>query len=97
MIGKQTAEIVKYYNNILFLGGYGSTLLNTMRCGTQDIEFPLILGRDFTGTIVQKGLGIKNADLKIGSKVWGVVPVHQHGCHAEYVSVNQSCVGVCFM
>lgn len=66
-------------------------MLNTLRCGTQDIEFPLVLGRDFTGTIVQKGLG---ANLKVGSKIWGVSPVHKNGCHAEYVVVDESCVGL---
>ena len=62
-------------------------------CG-EGTEFPLILGRDFTGTVVQKGMGVNNSNLKVGSKIWGVVPVHQQGCHAEYVIVDESCVRI---
>lgn len=75
-----------------FPDGYGSTLLNTMRCESSDIEFPIILGRDFVGTVVHKGLDIKNADYKIGDKIWGVVPVHQQGCHCEYLTIDKSYV-----
>lgn len=60
-----------------------------MRCNSSDIEFPLTLGRDFVGTVVHKGLGIKQSDLKIGDKIWGVVPVHLQGCHAEYVCIDK--------
>lgn len=63
-----------------------------MRCESSGIEFPLILGRDFVGTVVHKGLDINNADYKIGDKVWGVVPVHQQGCHCEFVTIDKSCV-----
>lgn len=69
--------------------GYGSTLLNTMRCDSSDIEFPLTLGRDFVGTVVHKGLDVKNSDYKVGEKVWGVVPVHRDGCHCEYVAIDK--------
>lgn len=31
-------------------------------------------------------------DIQIGDKVWGVVPPHKSGCHAEYVVVDESCV-----
>ena len=55
-----------------------------------DIEFPLILGRDFAGTVVSKGHGVDR--LRVGDEVWGVVPVEQQGCHAEYVMVNNSLV-----
>jgi reticulon-4-interacting protein 1, mitochondrial len=70
------------------IGGYGAGLLNKMR--SQEIEFPLTLGRDFTGIVVNKGCNIN--DLKLGDKVFGVVPVHRQGCHAEYVSVERSYV-----
>lgn len=63
-----------------------------MRCKSSDIEFPLILGRDFVGTVVHKGLEITNSDYKIGDKVWGVVPVHHQGCHCEYVTIDKSYV-----
>ena len=58
-----------------------------MRCNK--IEFPLTLGREFVGTIVNKGMGVGNSELKIGDKVWGVVPFHQQGSHAEYIKVQK--------
>lgn len=71
----------------LFLGGYGSTLFNILRCNK--IEFPLTLGREFVGTIVQKGMGVSNSDLRVGDKVWGVVPFHQQGSHAEFIKIDK--------
>lgn len=56
-----------------------------MRAGSNEIEFPLTLGRDFTGIVVQKGMNIEDSDLRVGDKVWGVIPPHKPGCHAEYV------------
>lgn len=56
-----------------------------------NVEFPITLGRDFCGKIVSKGLGEYNV-LPIGSRVWGVVPVHQQGSHAEYVVVDAKLV-----
>lgn len=63
-----------------------------MRCNSSDIEFPLTLGRDFVGTVVHKGLDIKNSEYKVGDKVWGVVPVHHQGCHCEYVTIDKQFV-----
>ena len=60
-----------------------------MRCETSDIEFPLTLGRDFVGKIVHKGLDIKNSDYQVGDKVWGVIPVHNQGCHCEYIAIDK--------
>lgn len=56
-----------------------------------NIEFPLTLGRDFSGTVVSKGLSGAN-EIPVGATVWGVVPVHQQGCHAEYVIVDRTMV-----
>lgn len=64
--------------------------MNTLRCESSNIEFPLILGRDFVGTVVGKGLEIKNSEYNVGEKVWGVIPVHHQGCHCEYVTVDKS-------
>ena len=58
-----------------------------MRCSS-DIEFPLTLGRDFVGTIVNKGFDSNNSEYKPGDKIWGVVPVHHQGCHCEYISID---------
>jgi reticulon-4-interacting protein 1, mitochondrial len=74
---------------VSILDGYGSTLLNTMRNETSDIEFPLILGRDFVGSVVHKGLDVKNSEFKAGDKIWGVLPVHHQGCHCEYITIDK--------
>ncbi|XP_039293723.1 reticulon-4-interacting protein 1 homolog, mitochondrial [Nilaparvata lugens] len=75
--------------------GYGNVMLNALRqletCSTaQDVELPLIMGRDFAGEVVAKGNGVTN--LKIGDRVYGVVPVHQQGCHAQNVVVHSQYV-----
>lgn len=62
-----------------------------MRCNP-DVEFPLILGRDFSGTVINKGQDVTDKEMKIGDKVWGVVPVQDQGCHAEFVKVDSYCV-----
>lgn len=87
--------ILKKMTNLIFhqkIGGYGSTLLNIMRCNT-NIEFPLTLGRDFCGIVTRKGMSVRE-DIQIGDKVWGVVPPHRSGCHAEYVVVDETCVSI---
>ena len=73
--------------------GYGSVLLNKARqveaCSLSDVlEFPLVLGRDFTGHVVSKGHGVGN-HLKVGDEVWGSMPPHQQGSHAQFVKVNK--------
>lgn len=65
-----------------------------MRCS--EIEFPLCLGRDFCGTIVDVGQEV-NRKICPGQNVWGVVPVHLQGCHAEYVLVPDNCVSLYFI
>lgn len=76
--------------------GYGSKAFNLLRKAKSfagrphsDIEFPLTLGRDFAGTVVSKGHGVNK--LKVGDEVWGVIPIEQQGCHADYVLVD-SCL-----
>lgn len=61
--------------------------MNNLRRINRIEEFPLILGREFTGVVKAKGRFVRN--LKIGDRVWGVVPPHQSGSLAEYVVVNQ--------
>lgn len=72
---------INYYEH--FTAGFGSKLINLAR---KEAEFPLILGRDFSGEIIQKGTSVK--DLEIGQIVWGVVPVQRTGCAAQYVVVD---------
>lgn len=58
-----------------------------------ELELPLTLGRDFSGIIVSKGHGIGDR-LRLGDQVWGVVPVEQQGCHANYVLVDSTMVNI---
>lgn len=79
-------------------GGYGSTLLNKLRQATQclsndtNIEFPLILGRDFSGQVIAVGHNVAN--LKPGDEVWGVIAPANQGCHAQQVVISQSNVSL---
>ncbi|XP_012232212.1 reticulon-4-interacting protein 1, mitochondrial [Linepithema humile] len=84
--------------DVAMTSGYGTTVLNLMRKMKhlnyrtyEELELPLILGRDFAGVIVSKGHGVGDR-LKLGEKVWGVVPVEQQGCHANYIVVNNNLV-----
>ena len=80
------------------IDGYGNTFLNVLR-KTKNLSFrtlgeldlPLTLGRDFTGIVVSKGYNVGDR-LEIGKEVWGVVPIEQQGCHANYVIVDSSLV-----
>lgn len=80
--------------DVAMLSGYGATVLNVMRGSTStSIEFPLTLGREFCGVLVQKGMGVSDFKLPLGQRVWGVVPVQSpQGSHGEYVTVPQYCV-----
>ncbi|XP_013107408.1 reticulon-4-interacting protein 1 homolog, mitochondrial [Stomoxys calcitrans] len=79
--------------DVAMLGGYGATLLSVMRCQSDSIEFPLTLGREFCGVLVQKGMNVNSSKLPLGQRVWGVVPVQSpQGSHAEYVTVPQYCL-----
>lgn len=71
----------------LFPGGYGSRLLNVLRGleGAEGVEFPLVGGRDFVGTVARCGPA---ARVREGQRVWGVVPPHRPGSHADYVLVR---------
>jgi len=79
-----------------FTDGYGATIINLIRkvkrlIDHDKLELPLTLGRDFTGVVVAKGQGVGDR-LQLGEKVWGVVPIEQQGCHANYVIVNNHLV-----
>ncbi|KAL0872272.1 hypothetical protein ABMA27_004662 [Loxostege sticticalis] len=72
--------------------GYGSRLLNVLRGleGAEGVEFPLVGGRDFVGTVARCGPA---ARVREGQRVWGVVPPHRPGSHADYVLVRDRWVG----
>lgn len=77
--------------DILMCKGYGSKILNVMRSEPSGIEFPLTLGREFSGVVIQKGMGV-DSSIQMGDEVWGVVQPHKSGSHAEYVAVPSFCV-----
>lgn len=52
--------------------GYGRTGLSTLRWFSKINEFPLILGREFSGIVRQKGDKVRD-DIQIGDKVMGLV------------------------
>ncbi|XP_054742470.1 reticulon-4-interacting protein 1 homolog, mitochondrial isoform X1 [Anastrepha obliqua] len=78
--------------DVAMLEGYGSKMFNMLRCKfSSAIEFPLILGREFCGEVIQCGMGAKNG-LRVGERVWGVVPLQLNGSHAQYVVVPDYCL-----
>src|SRR5271168_3193896 len=52
--------------------------------------FPLILGRDFSGTVAATGPGV--SDLKIGDAVFGVFDVGKEGAYAEKVAIKSAII-----
>ncbi|XP_028160552.1 reticulon-4-interacting protein 1 homolog, mitochondrial [Ostrinia furnacalis] len=81
--------------DVAMLGGYGSRVLNALRSvegaeGAEGVEFPLVCGRDFAGTAVRCGPA---ARLRPGARVWGVLPPHRPGAHADYVLVRDRWAG----
>ncbi|CAK9817971.1 Reticulon-4-interacting protein 1 homolog, mitochondrial [Anthophora quadrimaculata] len=86
--------------DIAMTKGYGAAVLSFMRKARNltggkydELELPLTLGRDFSGIVVSKGHGVGNR-LKLGDKVWGVIPVEQQGCHAGYAVVDNNLVNI---
>ncbi|KAL5010232.1 hypothetical protein ScPMuIL_012537 [Solemya velum] len=70
-------------------GGYGRDLFKLMRRTTGDLpDFPLTLGRDFSGVVVSVGRSVKH--FKTGDEIWGAIPAHKPGTHAEYVIASES-------
>lgn len=66
------------------LEGYGSKLLNVMRSVAGGLsEFPLVLGRDFSGRVAAVGGSVNR--FRVGDDVWGALPVHWSGSHSHYV------------
>src|SRR5271170_7221272 len=52
--------------------------------------FPLILGRDFSGTVAATGATVD--DLKIGDAVFGVFDVGKEGAYAEKVAIKSAII-----
>lgn len=80
--------------DVLMLGGYGSRVVGILRqlfnFPHQISEFPLTLGRDFSGVVMDTGQGANS--LKPGDEVWGATGPDRLGAHAEYVIADACCV-----
>ncbi|XP_014784767.1 reticulon-4-interacting protein 1 homolog, mitochondrial [Octopus bimaculoides] len=73
--------------DVMMRDGYGEKLINLIRwqLGSKHFvgsEFPLILGRDFSGTVVSVGKNVTS--FQPGDEVWGVVGAHNQGSHAQF-------------
>ncbi|XP_076026690.1 NAD(P)H oxidoreductase RTN4IP1, mitochondrial [Genypterus blacodes] len=71
-------------------GGYGAATLATKRdplnMKQSGSEFPLILGRDLSGVIMECGLDVKY--FKEGDEVWAAIPPWRQGSLAEFVVLS---------
>ncbi len=56
------------------------------------IDFPYILGRDFSGIV--SALGSEAADFKVGDEVFGVCENGQEGTYAEKIAMDQKLVAL---
>src|SRR6476661_656644 len=54
-------------------------------------NFPLILGRDFSGTASALGSGV--SDLKVGDEVFGVLETGRDGTYCEKIAIGAAVVG----
>ncbi|KAM9267592.1 NAD(P)H oxidoreductase RTN4IP1, mitochondrial isoform 4-T6 [Cariama cristata] len=67
--------------------GYGATALNMKRdplkLKSTDTEFPLTLGRDVSGVIMECGLSVSY--FKPGDEVWAAIPPWKQGTLSEFV------------
>jgi NADPH:quinone reductase-like Zn-dependent oxidoreductase len=53
--------------------------------GGGSLTFPYILGRDFSGVVSQRGIGVR--DFQVGDEVFGVMDAGVEGCYAEKVKI----------
>src|SRR3989440_1900974 len=63
-----------------------------VRLGSYDskLQFPYILGRDFSGLVSALGPGV--SDLAIGDAVFGVMDAGIEGCYAEKVAIKAAII-----
>ena len=56
---------------VCYLGGYGSkTFEPVKKLSGNKALFPMVLGRDYSGVVVDVGQGIPNSVFKPGDEVW---------------------------
>jgi len=77
--------------DVQMAAGYGRNLINLYKTlVNQEIgssEFPLTLGRDFSGVIVDVGSQVKH--LQVGDEVWGAIDAKRQGTHAEFCLASE--------
>lgn len=77
--------------DVAMRGGYGAKLLklrkDPLSVMDNDSEFPLILGRDLSGVVVDCGSGVTH--FAPGDEVWAAVPPWKQGSLAEYVTLTE--------
>ncbi|KAI4801749.1 hypothetical protein KUCAC02_019624 [Chaenocephalus aceratus] len=79
--------------DIAMRGGYGATLLKLKRHPMSVLgsdygsEFPLILGRDVSGVVVDCGSEVTH--VAPGDEVWAAVPPWKQGSLAEFVTLTE--------
>ena len=56
----------------------------------QQLQFPHVLGRDFSGVVSAAGEGV--TDLKVGDAVFGVCEAGQEGAYAEKIAVKAAII-----
>ncbi|KAJ8983353.1 hypothetical protein NQ317_003159 [Molorchus minor] len=69
------------------LSGYGRALFQVQR--NFESEFPLTLGRDFSGTVIAKGHAVGD-HINIGEEVYGFIPIHKQGSFSEMILANKN-------
>ncbi|XP_071776370.1 NAD(P)H oxidoreductase RTN4IP1, mitochondrial-like [Centroberyx gerrardi] len=78
--------------DISMRGGYGAKLLKLRKdplsvMMENDSEFPLILGRDVSGVVVDCGSGVTH--FAPGDEVWAAIPPWKQGSLAEFVTLTE--------
>jgi NADPH:quinone reductase-like Zn-dependent oxidoreductase len=58
--------------------------------GRSSLQFPYILGRDFSGVVAARGVGV--TDFEVGDGVFGVTDQGIEGCYAEQLAIAAAIV-----
>ncbi|XP_067137721.1 reticulon-4-interacting protein 1 homolog, mitochondrial-like [Centruroides vittatus] len=78
--------------DVKMLNGYGSQAIAILHkinnCSFDVPEFPITLGRDFSGIVIDVGQTVKK--LKRGDQVWGAIGPDKIGSHAKHILVDSS-------
>ena len=73
--------------------GYGRQVLSSLRSlESCSYEFPRVLGRDFSGSVVAVGGDVRGVG--VGDEVWGAIYPSQEGSHQDYCLASQNCLSL---